>query len=92
MNIIKKRIGYSNFELNRVNTMRHVWHTAKADKKVCLVSPREVTWEELLGNFYDVMYRYVESGMVYLRILNDDVDQVVVSDLDNELVEVGEAI
>lgn len=94
MNSFKKKIGYEELELTHLMAVRQMWRSAKDGLRVCVVSKMVVDWEVILGNYYDVLIKYVNDGLVYLRV-EDSTDedlQLVASDLDNEIIEIAEAI
>lgn len=84
----KKRNKMDELELAHLEAVREAWHSAKAGVKVCMVSVYECDWETLLGKYFDVMIRYVESGLIYHRV-EDSMKpelQLVADDLDNVLI------
>lgn len=94
LNVSNKLNGYSEMELTRLEVFGQAWKAAMLGNKVCLVSPRVVDWKHVLGSYYDSMITYVNAGLIYLRVLNDETgeDTLVASDLDNLVLEIAEAI
>lgn len=75
-------------ELEHLEAVRDAWRAAKMGMKVCMVSVYECGWDTLLGQYHDVMIKYVEKGLIYHRV-EDTMKpelQLTTSDLDNVLV------
>jgi len=94
LDLSKKRVTYTEMELTRLEVFGKAWKAAMMGNKVCLVSPMVVDWKQVLGSYYDSMIKYVNDGLIYLRVLNDETgeDTLIASDLDNVVLEIAEAL
>lgn len=84
----KKGKMIEGLELAHLEAVREAWHSAKAGLKVCMVSVYECGWDTLLGQYYDVMIKYVENGLIYRRVeesLKPEL-QLNADDLENVLI------
>lgn len=94
LNVSNKLNGYSEMELIRLEVFGKAWKAAMLGNKVCLVSPQMLDWKQVLGSYHDSMIKYVNDGLIYLRVLNDETgeDTLIASDLDNVVLEIAEAL
>lgn len=84
----KKSKMINGLELSHLEAVREAWHSAKAGMKVCMVSVYECGWDTILGQYHEVMIKYVEKGLIYHRV-EDSMKpelQLVAEDLDNVLL------
>lgn len=84
----KKSKMMDGLELAHLEAVREAWRSAKAGMKVCMVSVYECGWDTLLGQYYGVMIKYVEKGLIYHRV-EDSMKpelQLTADDLDNVLI------
>ena len=87
----KKNRNYDELELTHLMAVRAAYRAAKSGVKVCIVTVYECGWETMLGQYHDVVIKYVKEGLIYQRV-EDSIKpelQLVASDLDNELIEMG---
>lgn len=87
----KKRTKQDELELEHLMAVRQAWIAAKSGIKVCMVSVYECDWTTLLGEYQQVMMKYVDQGLIYHRVedtLKPEL-QIRVEDLDNEVIEMG---
>lgn len=87
----KKRTKQDDLELEHLMAVREAWKKAKLGIQVCLVTVYECDWNTLLGDYYKVMIKYVDQGLIYHRV-EDTVKpelQIQVDDLDKVIIEMG---
>lgn len=89
MMLIKKSVGMSELEESHLMAVRDMWRSAKQGIKVCAVTVYECGWDVILGNYYEVVYPYVENGLIYHKVENSDKPELQLcgEDLDNKFVE-----
>ncbi|QYC52495.1 hypothetical protein [Salmonella phage SSBI34] len=84
----KNKNKMDDLELAHLMAVREAWRSAKRGLKVCVVTVYECDWLTMLGKYHDVVYQYVEKGLIYHRVedsINPDL-QLNTNDLDNVLI------
>lgn len=86
MSLLNKKPDINEYDMSVLKAIREAYHATNGGKKACIVVNRALSWEQVLGSYFKTMINRVNEGLIYLRILNSDVDQVVVEDLSDNVV------
>lgn len=86
MSLLNKKPEMTEFEMSVLSSLREAFHATNGGKKACIVVNRPLTWEQVLGSYFKSMINRVNDGLIYLRVLNSDVDQVTVEDLSEDIL------
>lgn len=86
MNLLNKKPDMNEYEMSVLKAIREAYHATNGGKKACIVVNRALSWEQVLGSYFKSMINRVNDGLIYLRVLNSDVDQVTVEDLSEDIM------